>query len=191
MAIPSPAVDAGGPPWASLSADEKRSRTLSVASELFAREGVELPMPALADALGVGVGSIYRQLGKKDDLIAALVIERLERAAERFTVAARMPDALAALHAATLATVDDCISDGVMQAVWEETLTRADVQAARERVSAALEALVEHARAAGALRADATIEDLRLIFRAVKDAETLGDGGARRLGELVLRGLSA
>ncbi len=59
--------------WSELTAAQKRGRVLAVAGDLFSREGVEFPMPDLARAVGVGVGSIYRQLGKKEDVIAALV----------------------------------------------------------------------------------------------------------------------
>ena len=62
--------------WAELSPAEKRDRTLEAADRLFARDGLDTPMPALADALGIGVGSIYRQVGNKDELIGALVIKR-------------------------------------------------------------------------------------------------------------------
>ena len=67
MAIP----DAG---WAALDPATKRERILDAARELFAREGVDAPMPALASAVGVGVGSVYRCFPSKQDLIAALVV---------------------------------------------------------------------------------------------------------------------
>src|SRR5689334_14787535 len=96
-------------PWASLTADEKRDRTLAVADELFAREGVDVAMPVLASALGVGVGSIYRQVGSKDDVLAALVISRSEVLRERFLATLDADDPWEALAAATHATVDDCV----------------------------------------------------------------------------------
>ncbi len=184
MAIPAQS------PWTDLSADEKRARTLAVADELFARGGVELPMPALADAIGVGVGSIYRLFDGKEDVLAALVIARIDAARERFEAALLAPDAFAGLCDATLASVDAAASDHLAQRAWELS-ERADVQPSRTAARAAIAAVVERARAAGALREDVTVDDVGLIFTAVKRAEGLEPGGARRLAELVLRGLAA
>ena len=41
------------------------------------------------------------------------------------------------------------------------------------------------------MRADATMNDLRFLFRAAPSAELIEPGGAQRLGELVLAGLTA
>ena len=81
MAIPPPA----GICWSELDAEAKRARLLAAAGEVFAREGLDAPMPAIAAAAGAGVGSVYRQFPAKRDLLAALVVERheaVEREAE-------------------------------------------------------------------------------------------------------------
>src|SRR3954447_16645381 len=128
------------PAWSSLTGDEKRARTLAAADDLFAREGLDVAMPVLAAAIGAGGGSIYRQVGAKEDVIAALVIERAVALVRRFTAALEEPDAWAAL--------------------------------------------VERARLH--LRADATHEDLRIVFKCTRQMDA---AGARRLTELVLRGM--
>ena len=58
-----------------------------MADRLFAREGVDVSMPALAEAIGIGVGSIYRQVGSKDEIIAALVVRRSAVLRARFEAA--------------------------------------------------------------------------------------------------------
>ncbi len=182
MAIP--------PPWATLTTDEKRTRTLDVAARLFARDGVDAPMPALARELGVGVGSIYRQVGAKDDIVAALVVERALRLRDRFRAAAQADDAWAGLEGATFATVDDCVADALTQSTWDAAAqASAEVRAARAAATEALAALVARARAAGALRDDADHEDLRLLFCALRDLGAIGPEAAHRLAELVLRGI--
>ncbi|MBS1870624.1 MAG: helix-turn-helix transcriptional regulator [Actinobacteria bacterium] len=184
MAIPVPL------PWAALTAAEKRSRALAVADELFAREGTAVSMPVLAEAIGAGVGSIYRQVGTKDELIAALVIARAQVLRERFHAALDADDAWAALTRATHATVDDCIADALSQTAWDEAAFASEaVRAARAGATDALAALVERARDAGALRDDATHEDLRLVFCALRELAGIGPESAHRLAELVLRGM--
>lgn len=179
-------------PWASLSARAKRDRTLEVADELFGREGIETPMPRLAAALGVGVGSIYRQVGNKDDLIATLVILRSNILRDRFTAAMDADDPWRSLADATHATVDDCIADAISQTAWDEAAYASEeVRRARDAATEALAALVERARAAGALHADASHEDLRITFFALRDLRSVGPEAAHRLAALVLRGMKA
>jgi len=177
-------------PWSGLTADEKRVRTLEVADVLFARDGVDVPMPVLADAIGVGVGSIYRQVGTKDDVIAALVIARSGVLRARFLATLGEPDAWGALAAATHATVDDCLGDALSQSAWDAAaFVSDDVRAARAGATDALASMVERARAAGALREDASHEDLRLVFCALRELAGIGPDAAHRLAELVLRGM--
>ncbi|MBJ7329118.1 MAG: TetR/AcrR family transcriptional regulator [Solirubrobacteraceae bacterium] len=179
-------------PWSELTADEKRTRTLEVADDLFAREGVDVAMPVLAGAIGVGVGSIYRQVGTKDDLIAALVISRAEDLRVRFTGALDGADPWEALVAATHETVDDCLDDALSQSAWDAAASVSDeVRAARQGATDALAALVERAHASGALRADASHEDLRIVFCALRDLKGIGRDAGHRLAELALRGMAA
>ncbi|MFA4928500.1 MAG: helix-turn-helix domain-containing protein [Patulibacter sp.] len=179
-------------PWATLTADEKRGRIYAAADELFAREGVDAAMPVLADALGVGVGSIYRQVGSKDDLVGRLVIARAGILRDRFAAAAAQPEAWGALVEATHATVDDCLDDALSQSAWDAAASVSDaVRDARQGATDALADLVEQARAAGVLRDDASHEDLRLLFCAMREVAGIGRDGAHRLADLVLRGISA
>lgn len=180
-----------GVAWTALDADGKRARALRVAGELFARDGLDVPMPVLADAIGVGVGSIYRQLGCKEDIVAALVVDRLELVCRRLEDALQGPDPWGALCAVTYAVVTETLGDHLIQEAWVVSSEHPDVLLVRPRASAAIEAVVGRARDAGALREDAGAADLRLAFRAARQAEDLAPGGARRLAELVLRGMSA
>jgi AcrR family transcriptional regulator len=149
-------------------------------------------MPALAEALGVGVGSIYRQVGRKDDVIAALVIARATILRERFLASLGADDPWEALVAATHATVDDCLADAVTQTAWDEAAYANEaVAAARAGATEALALMVARARDAGLLADDATHEDLRILFCSLRELSPTGAPAAHRLAELVLRGLRA
>lgn len=175
--------------WSELTAAQKRGRVLAVAGDLFSREGVEFPMPDLARAVGVGVGSIYRQLGKKEDVIAALVITRLDGLSERYRSAIQKPDLASELRCVMITTVRECVGDRVTQAAWTYGRGRPDVDAAAARARDALEALVRACIERGLLREDATGDDLRYLFRAAPGAELIAPGGAERLAHLTLSGL--
>jgi AcrR family transcriptional regulator len=53
------------PAWALLDPEAKRARLLKAAGEVFARDGLDTPMPVVAAAAGAGVGSVYRQFPSK------------------------------------------------------------------------------------------------------------------------------
>jgi len=174
------------PAWSELTGDEKRARTLAAADDLFAREGLDVAMPVLAAAVGAGVGSIYRQVGAKEDVIAALVIERAEALVRRFTEALDEDDAWAALSRATFDTAHDGATDFLSQTAWDEAAAlRPEVASARASATRALAALVERARPL--LREDASFEDLRLVFMSTRGRTD--PAAAHRLAELVLRGM--
>jgi AcrR family transcriptional regulator len=175
-------------PWSALTAEGKRGRTLAVADELFAREGIEAPMPALAEAIGVGVGSIYRQFACKQDVLAALVVARIDAARERYTAALLAEDPYEGLRRATLECVESAARDHLAQAAWD-LHDHPDVQPSRHAARAAIGEALDRARAAGQVREDVTVEDFALILHAVKRAEESEPGGAVRLAELVLRGM--
>jgi AcrR family transcriptional regulator len=176
--------------WTELSQAEKRERTLEAADDLFAREGLDAPMPALADALGIGVGSIYRQVGNKDDLIGALVIERSRVLSQRFEVAAARPDAWQALTEAVHETVDDCLRDALSQSAWDQAAIVSDeVRTARQQATDSLTAMFDRAREAGEVTDEATPDDLRLLFFALREFSSVGSDQAHRFAEVVLRGI--
>jgi AcrR family transcriptional regulator len=177
--------------WATLDAADKRARVLDVAGELFAREGLDVPMPQLAEAVGVGVGSLYRQVGRKEDIVAALVVNRIERAATRLRAALRDEDPWRALCDATYGLVDEALSDHVAQEGWVMSSDRPELVRMKASTAELLDRVVDRARSAGALRDDARPRDLRLVLRSVEAAEQLAPGGGRRLAELVLRGMAA
>lgn len=176
--------------WTSLSQDEKRDRALEAADRLFAREGLDAPMPALADALGIGVGSIYRQVGTKEELIGALVIERAKTLSRRFDATVEEPDRWGALEKAVHATVDDCLRDALSQSAWDQAAIASDeVREARQQATDSLARMFERARETGRITEGASPEDLRLLFFALREFSSIGADQAHRFADLVLRGI--
>jgi AcrR family transcriptional regulator len=60
-------------------AARNRARVLEVAYETFAAEGLSVPIDEIARRAGVGAGTVYRHFPTKDDLIRAVVKDRLQR----------------------------------------------------------------------------------------------------------------
>jgi AcrR family transcriptional regulator len=191
MSIPAPVAPSTSC-WSELTAEQKRARLLRAAGELFAREGLDAPMPAVAAAAGAGVGSVYRQFPAKRDLLAALVVERL-RESEQEADAALASDVepWPALTGVLWALAERQAADDVLGEAMATVSEHPDVQEALAYTVAALERLLVQARAGGRLRPDATTLDLRLLFAATRAASQLGPDAWRRMLELGIDALAA
>jgi len=181
MAIPATA----GTSWSELDAEGKRARLLCAAGEVFARSGLEAPMPEVAAAAGAGVGSVYRQFPSKRELLAALVIERLESVREDAEAALASPaGSWAALVDLLYEYGERQAGDDVVGEAMACVSSDPEVDLAYAAMTAALGRLLEAARNEGRLRPDATTEDLRLLFAATRAVGQLGPGAWRRMLEL-------
>src|SRR6201995_1103618 len=80
MMIPAtqPEATSGRCGWTQLDPAAKRERLLAAATDVFARDGLDAPMSVVADAAGAGVASVYRLFESKRELLAALVVRRME-----------------------------------------------------------------------------------------------------------------
>jgi AcrR family transcriptional regulator len=178
------------PVWADLAPEAKRARLLRAAGQVFARDGLDTSMPVVAAAAGAGVGSVYRQFPSKHELIAELVVDRLDQIAEGARQAgAREGDRWAALTEMLWRLVERNSCDDFF---GEAMLTVSDhpaVIAAHERASEALNQLLIDTRAEGRLRSDATPVDLRLLFAATRAAKQVEPTAWRRMLELLINAL--
>ncbi|MCW3029720.1 MAG: regulatory protein TetR [Solirubrobacterales bacterium] len=179
MSIPVPTPTAC---WADLDAEDKRTRLLRAAGEVFARDGLDAPMPAIAAAAGAGVGSVYRQFPSKRDLLAALVVERLKDTADGAEDAlASIDGPWTALTGLLWTLAERQAADDVLAEAMATVSEHPSVQQALASTLEALEHLLAAARAEGRLRPDATTLDLRLLFAATRAAGQLEPGAWRRM----------
>jgi AcrR family transcriptional regulator len=130
MAIPGQADrdrPADRAPWSTLDAETKRRRLLAAAETVFARDGLDAPVPAIAAAAGAGVGSVYRAFASKDDIVAALAVERLGWFTGRAHAAAADPDPGAALQELLRAIVARNSADNVLASALQSAIERPDL----------------------------------------------------------------
>jgi AcrR family transcriptional regulator len=188
MAIP----PSTAPCWSELGTDAKRSHLLASAGAVFARDGLDAPMPAIAAAAGAGVGSVYRQFPSKHDLLAALVIERHAEVEEEVEAALADPRGpWEALDTLLWAIAGRQASDDVLAEAMASVSEHPAVLEAVAATMHSLEALLDAAKAEGRLRADATALDLRLLFAATRAARDLDPEAWRRMLELGIDALRA
>jgi AcrR family transcriptional regulator len=198
MTVPKPVdinrsrADDDGDLWSSLDQAAKRERLLSAAGELFARAGLDATMPAVAAAAGAGVGSVYRQFPSKEDLLAALVAQRLETAiVEIEQVIAEGSEPWEALERLLWTFAERQGSDDVAAEAMAAVFEHPEVAERHARADEGLEVVLSAARAEGSLRADARPRDVRLLLSSTRAARRIEADGWKRILQLGLDGLRA
>jgi AcrR family transcriptional regulator len=176
--------------WTSLDARAKRERLLAAATEVFARDGLDAPMSVVADAAGAGVASVYRLFESKRELLAALVVRRMDTIAAAAQEAYEQPgNRWDALTAMVRSLVSAQRADYLIGEARAAVSDHPDVIEAISRASEAQERLLAAARAEGRLRADATTLDLRLLFAATRAARRVEPERWQRMLELMIDAL--
>jgi len=181
----------GAAPWATLDADGKRVRLLAAAEVVFARDGLEAPVPSIAAAAGAGVGSVYRAFTSKDEIIAALAAERLRWVQERANEALDASDPWAGLERLLRVIAERQLADGVLGEAFAAAFRRPDLAEPLAAATAAVDEVLERVRASGMLRIDVSTDQLRAIFASLRAADAAEPGSAGKLLELILAGLRA
>ena len=178
--------------WAALEPAAKRERLLAAARVVFARQGLDAPMPAVAAATGAGVGSLYRCFPSKRALIAALVVQRLEAIRETVLDALELDsDPWESLCETLLELAEQQAADELIGRAYELVRDDEAVHRARDETTAAFEDLLDRARAQGRVRADASARDVHLLFAATRAARAVDGDGWRRVLDLFVDALRA
>jgi AcrR family transcriptional regulator len=192
MVVPAQApASSPSPPWITLDADGKRVRLLEAAEAVFARDGLDAPVPAIAAAAGAGVGSVYRAFASKDEIVCALALERLRWVQERAREALETPDPWTALADLLRVIADRQEGDGVLGEAFAAAFQRPDLAKPLAAATAAVDDVLERVRADGALRTEITTDELRALFTGLRAADAAQPGSGGKLLELVLAGLRA
>ncbi|WP_329106980.1 TetR/AcrR family transcriptional regulator [Micromonospora sp. NBC_01699] len=150
-----------------LRADAVRNRRLllAAAADEFAERGMDASVADIARRAGVGKGTVFRHFATKDDLIAAIVLDRIDElnaVGEKLLGATDPGTAL--LEFLTAAAQQRQQRDlSFLHAAGEPS---AEVTRVRERMYATVHQLVDRARDHGAVRADVTGDDIILLMCA-------------------------
>ncbi len=142
------------------------AKILEAAEEVFAAEGLAVPIDEVARRAGVGVGTVYRHFPTKEALFEAIVVARLEGLIERADYLSTASDACAALFT----FVSDLVTLAVEKKDIHDELARAGMSseqlgaAIKERLTAGVEVLLQRAQAVGAVRQDVNIVDLTTLL---------------------------
>ncbi len=151
-------------------AARNRERLLAAASELFRDRGLEVGVSDIAEHAGVGRATLFRNFPTKNDLVIAVVIERVREAAAagRAMLASGEPrgklvDSLIT-PLAEGQQLDRALFEGVAA---EEFLSNAGIRAAHHEMIEVLDGLIAADHAAGTVRGDIGAFDLLMLIKGV------------------------
>ena len=152
-------------------AERNRKRLLAAAQALFRERGLEVGVAEIAQRAGVGRGTLFRNFPTKQDLIAAIVIERMKEATDYGRTLLDAPDAGEALFGfleeiVGRQQVDRCLFD----AVADTFLANEDIRAAHADIVRGLDDLLTRAKEAGAVRSDVGAMDVLVLVKGVCEA---------------------
>ncbi|MEU6290929.1 helix-turn-helix domain-containing protein [Streptomyces sp. NPDC046988] len=171
-------------------ADARRNhdRVFAAALEVFAETGLQGTVPQVAERAEVGKATVYRSYPAKEDLVAAVVRYRLAEL-ERVTGPAVEAAPARAFDSFVLALFAHLAQDRLLSEALADPRSAPYTGPLLDRLAA----LMEEAKAAGAVRHDADRQDLRVVLcgmalQLVNLDERNPDQWCR-YGELTLRAL--
>jgi AcrR family transcriptional regulator len=147
-------------------AQRNRARVLAVAAEVFAAEGLSVPVHEIARRAGVGTGTVSRHFPTKEDLFAAILLERMQYLTQQADELAATRDAGAAFFAFfALVAGEGAANLGLAQALAGAgyDLDAAGAQAGFD-VPGRLIAMLARAQEAGDVRPDVGYQDVKALL---------------------------
>jgi AcrR family transcriptional regulator len=169
-------------------------RLLTAAREVFSAQGFDAPVSAVAERAGVGIGSLYRRYGTKEELLQHLCVVAMQQAADAAQEAFRQPDPWDGLVQYICACVE--FGSGGLAPIAGHIQTTPEMWETHKAARQSADRLVRRARSAGLLRPGATALDIALLIEQFsrqsagpRDEEQ--DNARRRLLAIAIDGLHA
>ncbi|MCW2912154.1 MAG: TetR family transcriptional regulator [Actinomycetia bacterium] len=186
----------GTSPPNGLRSDAVRNRRLlldAAAAEL-AEHGMDASIAQIAARAGIGKGTVFRHFATKEQLVAAILQDKLDELAATGTSLLDCADpASALLHFMTAGVELHAHDRSFCQAATGTTRSDPTIRAASDRLSKVAQALTDRARQQGAVRDDITGHDIVLLIGAAcQAAAPVGDAAPdlwRRYTSLIFDGL--
>jgi AcrR family transcriptional regulator len=163
-------------------ARRNRLRVLAAAEEVFAEQGLAVPLDEIARRAGVGAGTVYRHFPTKEALFEAVVADRIEQLlsdAEGLLVA---DDAGAAFFGFFTRKIEQAsLNKALVDALAQAGGFRSEYN---NRFWAVWGHLLERAQQAGAVRQDLELDDVwALMLGCLRAKDQLPDPA--RVGHLI------
>ena len=152
-----------------LRADAARNRAaiIEVAREVFAEQGLEAPLEAIAARAGVGIATLYRRFPSREKLVAAALVDQVAAYAGAAERALAAPDAWAGFAGFVEQICELQAGDRGLSDLLSMTLSEDEhIEQLRRRANDLIIQVIHRAKAQGTLRPDFAGEDLVLLLIA-------------------------
>lgn len=162
---------------------------LAAARVVFATQGPDAPMSAVATQAGVGMGSLYRRFATKAEMLDFLCEASLRQQVEIAEAALDLADPLESVSA----YVRECVElrVGVLTVLAGEVTASDGTRSLAQRAHALLDRIVTRAQSAGVLRADVGTVDIYRLIELFSRRGFADASAHQRLVALALDGLRA
>lgn len=188
--------DAAAPAARRPRADAVRNRALIVdaATDAFREGGLDVSVAEIARRAGVGTGTLFRNFPSKDDLIYAVVEQRMNEWSATAEAALEDPDPAVAFKQFMYSAADAQMRDrGFSQAMKNHLIDKPALMECKGVAMDLTTAVLKRAQKAGAVRKDVTTEDLGYIINASVSSDPLpgmdNENMHKRYLEIMLDGL--
>ncbi|HET9073392.1 MAG TPA: helix-turn-helix domain-containing protein [Solirubrobacteraceae bacterium] len=165
-------------------AARNRERLLAAASELFRLHGLDVAVSEIAERAGVGRATLFRNFPTKNDLVIAVILERMRESIANGRTMLERGEPRGRLLETLIAPLAEGqqMDRALFEAVGvEEFISSPDVQAVHRELLETVDALLAADHAAGTVRGDIGAYDvLMLIKGACKVTMDLGGDEGRR-----------
>jgi AcrR family transcriptional regulator len=135
---------------------------LDAARDVFAAQGADAPISAVAGWAGVGMGTLYRRYGSKTELLQRLCVMAMEQAIEAADDALGADDPWAGLCGYIRACVE--MRSGALASLAGQIEVTDEMRGTARRSMARTREVVDRARRAGRLRADVSALDIAWLI---------------------------
>jgi AcrR family transcriptional regulator len=147
-----------------------RQRLLEAADAMFREHGVEVSVGEIADAAGVGRGTLFRNFRNKDALIAAVVAERISEVLDygRKLLEHDPDDAEVTFTFVTGLVQRQEENKALLQAVTDDLIMSVpELEKAHTAMMELMGALLARGKRVGAIRPEATATDLMMLIKGL------------------------
>lgn len=197
MSMPTSKTPTGGRPLRS-DAERNRQAIICAAGSVLAEQGTEVTLEHIAEAAGVGVGTIYRRFPSLSALVAVVLEEKMRRYADRTEQAAEqaLTEPWEAFRDYVLFIMEQQADDLAFSDIILSPSRGTDVfHSELGRAFDASVTLVDRVRAAGVVRQDFDHTDLHMLLYAngglVRGAQREAPLAWKRFAEYMLQAFQA
>jgi len=176
-------------------AQVNRERILIAAEAVFGAQGAHGSTEEVARRAEVGIATVFRHFPTKDALIEAALERHFLQLERRATALAVHLDSLEALDELIVTLVGTGASKITMASlIAQRGDFPAGVRAAADALRASVDGVLAHAKAAGAVDASVTVDELYFLIRALAQASATQPPDpetVHRAIAIIMRGLRA